>query len=77
MSYTLPAPFAACCRFLGDVSDLADERAQSLRDRLVAVTRGVLVDHRRTDAGMPETCLSSLSVAPDAAERVPPVCRRS
>ena len=50
----LARPFAACCRFPGDVSHLADERAQSLRDRLVAVTRGVLVDHRGTDAGVPE-----------------------
>jgi hypothetical protein len=53
MSCTLLAPFAAC-RFLGGVSDLADERAQSLRNCLVTVTRGVLVDHRCTDTGVPE-----------------------
>jgi hypothetical protein len=32
---------------------MADERAESLDDRLVAVAHGVLVDHRRAEASIP------------------------
>jgi hypothetical protein len=56
---------------------VADKGAERLGDGLVTVAGGVLVDHRRADAGVAERAISSLSVAPAAAERVPPVCRRS
>ncbi len=77
MSCTLPAPFAVFGRFPGGVPHLADERAQSLRDRLVTVTRGVLVDHRCAYAGVPEPRHQLFERGAGRGRERAPVCRRS
>ena len=40
--------------FRGFLPDVPDERSERSRDRLVTVSRGVLVDHRRPHAGVAE-----------------------
>ena len=45
-------PLVRC--FRGFLPYLADQRSECLRDRPVPVSRGVLVDHRRPNAGVTE-----------------------
>ena len=54
--------------FRGFLPYLADQRSECLRDRPVPVSRGVLVDHRRPNAGVTEPG-HQLFEGPHAARR--------